>query len=327
MKTINNFKRNVLVLGMVVVGFTACKKDTSTAPEETNFETTLADFGAIAVASSQSILSNDAVTVGSTKSTLSNDGFPDAAADSVYAVGACSKEHRRKPVLATTLPSALTDYLTANYEGFTFIKAFEVTPKIATNLDSYFVAIKFNGKPVALKFDNSGMFIKVLELREGRDMKKPGGQHLGGFFEHRDGKQRDSISLTLLPQTIKQYFIANYPQDTLKGAWLNKDASVVVISKNGKFFGTAFKWNGTFINRIELPLFHGKDKEITEVALPANVLSYLTETYPNYIFKKAFLDKDRETTKGYLVLIDANLTKYAVVFSATGEFLKVKCVR
>lgn len=313
MKTIKNFKRNVLVLGMVVMGFTACKKDADLAPEETNFETTLADFGAVAVASSQSI--------------LSISDMPAMPTDSVYAIAACSKQHRRNPVLAAALPTALTDYLTANYAGYSLIKAFVVTPKIAANLDSYFIAIKFNDKPVAIKFDASGMFIKVLELREGRDMKMPRGHHLGGFFEHRDGKQRDSISLTLLPQTIKQYFIANYPQDTLKGAWLKKDASVVVISKNGKFFGTAFKLNGTFINRTELPPFHGKDKEITEVALPANVLSYLTATYPNYVFKKAFLDKDRETTKGYLVLIDANLTKYAVVFSATGEFLKVKCVR
>jgi hypothetical protein len=66
------------------------------------------------------------------------------------------------------LPAAITDYLTTNYSGYTFQKAYTDKDSSGT-ISGYVVIIQFNGNPVGLKFDASGNFINVLEQREGRD--------------------------------------------------------------------------------------------------------------------------------------------------------------
>jgi hypothetical protein len=307
MNAIIKLRNSLALLALIVVGFTACKKsETGSIPD---FGTQL---GAVAIASTNAV------------SGLQNTT---STTDSLYAMDACHKDHKRTNVKADALPTSINTYLTTNYAGYTFIKAFS-TNTISTNtLDAYVVAINFNGKPVALKFDASGVFIKVLELREGRDMKKGGDHHDGGCFEDRDGKQKDTLAISALPANIKAYFITNYAQDTLKGAFINKDGSIIVISKNVSFFATAFKADGTFIKRDVLPNHPGKDKEIPQSALPASVTTYLSATYPNYVFKKAFSDVDNGVLKGYLIIIDANMTKYAVVFNASGAFVSAKVLR
>ncbi len=307
MKAIINLRNAIALIALFVIGFTACEKSDSGSP--TDFGTQL---GAVAIASTNAVSGLQTTT---------------STTDSLYAMGACNKDHKRTKVNAEALPAAITSYITTNYAGYTFINAFS-TATISTNtLDAYVVAFNFNGKPIALKFDAKGLFIKVLELREGRDMKKGGDHHLGGCFENRDGKQRDTIALSALSANIKAYFTTNYAKDTLKAAFTNKDGSIIVISKNVSFFASAFKTDGTFIKREALPYRPGKDKEIAQSALPANVTSYLSTTYPNYVFKKAFSNLDNGVLKGYLVIIDANMTKYAIVFDATGAFVAAKVIR
>jgi hypothetical protein len=308
MKTITKIPTLFALLTIVAFGFTACQKGDDVSTESSLIASQL---GAVAVAPTSSVLSTSSTT----------------SADSLYAMGACQKDQRKTKVAQEALSASITTYLTTNYAGYTFIKAFSTTLPNTTTLDSYVVAVLFNGKPVAIKFDATGTFVKVLELREGKDLGRKGGHHAGGHFDHRDGKQRDSIAVTALPQTIKQYFAANYAQDTLKSAWVGKDGSILVVSKNVKYFGTAFKADGTFIKRESLPGHSGKGKEITQDKLPANVLAYLNTTYPNYVFKKAFEHSMNGTLKGHLVIIDANLTKYAVLFNATGAFVEAKIIR
>ncbi len=299
-------KRNFLFLAIVALAFTACKK----ADSVDNFDNALLQNGAVAVASTESVIGN-----------------ANPPKDSLYAVGACDRDHKRTAVLATALPANITAYLSTNYAGYTFIKAFNTTLKSSTTIDSYVVAINFNGKPVAIRFSSEGNFIKVLELREGNDMKKDRDHHDGGCFDNRDGKQRDSLAIANLSASIKAYMTTNYPKDTLKGAWLNKDLSVIVVSKNLTFFANAFKLDGSFIGRNPLPSHGGQDKEIQQNALPANALSYLNTTYPNYGFKKAFSASEKGVVKGYLVIIDANLTKYAILFDVNGVFVSAKSIR
>lgn len=305
-------KTRTLFVALIALatGFTACQKGNEA---ETDFELTASQNGAVAITPTSSVVTT---LNSSTNST-----------DSIYAMEACRRTHKRAKVEQSALSVSITTYLNTNYAGYTFVKAFSTTA-IATNvLDSYVVGFLFNGKPVAIRFTANGTFVKVLELREGKDMDKPGGHRFGGCFENRDGKQRDSIAISALPQTIKQYFTTNFAQDTLKSAWLGKDGGILVISKNVKYYGTAFKADGTFIRRETLPSHPGKGKEIAQSALPANVQSYLSTTYPNYVFKKAYEHKSGDILKGYLVIIDANLTKYAVLFNATGAFVEVKTIR
>ena len=303
MKTAIKIK-SVLLAAVIAVSFSSCKKDQNL---ETDQEIALAELGAVAITSTSSI--SGVVATNST--------------DSIYAIDACRKDKRKAKVIAEALLPAIKAYLNNNYDGYTFKKAFSITAKESSTIESFVVGIMFNGKPVAIRFSASGIFVKVLELREGEDIKRKGDHRKGGCFDDRDGKQRDSIAISALSLKIKQYFAANYATDTLKGAWINKDASIIVISKNKGFFATSFTAEGVFIARKTLPPHPGKDKEVAQSALPAAVTSYLSTTYPNYVFKKAFAD----TSRGYLVIIDANMTKYAVAFNASGAFVEAKIIR
>ena len=118
-----------------------------------------------------------------------------------------------------------------------------------------------------------------------------------------------------------------YSADTLVHAFVNKDQSMVVISKNVTYFATAFSAANSFIKRTDLPASPAKGRSIEASALPAVSTTYLSTTYPNYVFKKAFELKTNSAIKGYLVLIDANLTKYAIHFDASGQFVKAVTIR
>jgi hypothetical protein len=309
MKTKTKISSVLVLVALFGMTFTSCQKSADLNLDSSELAN---QIGAVSVVPSSNILSGTTTT---------------SSTDSVFAMDACRKDHKRNSVAQGALSATITTYLTTNYAGYTFAKAFSTT-LISTNvLDSYVVAIMFNGKPVAVRFDASGIFVKVLELREGRDLNRKGGHHEGGCFDNRDGKQKDSLALSALPQTIKQYFATNFPQDTLKDARIGKDGSILVLSKNVSYFGTAFKGDGTFIKRESITSHPGKGTVITQDKLPAIVTSYLTTTYPNYVFDKAFEHKDNGTLKGYMVVIDANLTKYAVLFDATGSFKKAQVIR
>lgn len=298
-----------MIVTFLTIGFTAYKKSNNLGPLDTQNGTI---SGAVAITPTSTILGAPQTT---------------NTTDSVYAMDACHRDHKRTSVAENALPAPILSYLNNNYAGYTFIKAFSTTTISTNTLDAYVVAVNFNGKPVALKFDASGNFIKVLELVEGKDMRDGEDHHRGGCFENRDQEHRDTLALSALPNSITHYFAINYAQDTLKGAFVNRDSSIIVISKNVTFFVTAFKSDGTFIKRDALPGLGDRDHEIAQTALPANVLTYLSTTYPSYVFEKAFTDAENGTVKGYLVIIDANLTRYAVAFDGSGTFIKAKIIR
>jgi hypothetical protein len=240
---------------------------------------------------------------------------------------ACKKGNKKTAIELSALSATITTYLSANYSGFTFQKAFKIANQTTSAVESFVVVFQFNAKPVALKFDAAGAFVKVLEQREGRNMKGRGGWNAGGCFDNRDGKQRDTIAISAIPALIKTYMTTTYSADTLVHAFVNKDQSMVVISKNVTYFATAFSTTNSFIKRTDLPASPAKGRSIEASALPAGATTYLTTTYPNYVFKKAFELKTNSAIKGYLVLIDANLTKYAIHFDANGQFVKAVTIR
>lgn len=306
MKTHTQIKVALLGLSIALFSLTSCQKDNVAMDDELE------------------LVKLEAITISSTSAIVGSGN----TSDMLYAMGACKKGNKKTPVEFASLPASIATYLSANYSGYTFQKAFQIVNEASSALDSYAVIIQFNDKPVALKFDSAGTFVKVFEIREGRNMRGKGGFHLGGCFEHRDGKQRDTIPLNALPSAIKSYMSSSYPSDTLVHAFMNKDQSIIVISKNVNYFATAFSATSTFIKRIQLHGFpHAKGKSIELSALPVASLSYLNTTYPNFVFKKAFEIRTNTILKGYLVLIDANLTKYAVSFDANGQFVAVVTIR
>ena len=304
MKT-NSKSSYLWAFAALAIAATACNKENSVTNEtqsSTGVQTTAASTQSIAVA-----------------------GSTTAGGDSVYVVNTCGPRDHRDSVAISSLPASIGTYLSANYAGFNGEKAFVIKDQSGT-LQGYVVVVQYNGKPVGLKFDASGNFIKVLEQREGHDLNGNGWHH-GGRFDDRDGLKRDTVALNALPAAIKSYYAANYAGDTLVRAFKGKDSGYVVLSTNGAAFATVFDANGAFVKRVQLEAKPGKANSIDQGALPSNVQSYLNTTYPGYVFKHAFKISSNGTAQGYVVFVDANNTKYAVEFDAAGNFMAAKTVR
>jgi hypothetical protein len=97
------------------------------------------------------------------------------------------------------------------------------------------------------------------------------------------------------------------------------------LSKSVGVYATLFSSTGVFISRVSLPA-PGEKAAIADASLPSAALSYLTNTYPNYVLDKAFSVSVSGTIKGYIAVIDANTTRYCVAFDANGSFVAVKTI-
>jgi len=224
------------------------------------------------------------------------------------------------------LPDSVTTYLTSNYTGYVFEKAFEIKGSAGT-IGGYIVIISFNDKPVGLLFGAYGNFQRVLEQREGGDLDGEGWHH-GGRFEDRDGSHRDTIALSALPSAITSYLGSNDPSDSLFRAYLNRDSSYLVITKNNGLFANLFSAGGNFIKRVSLTptgfsISHPDLQNINQDSLPAAGLSLLTTIFPNYVFESAVSVTVNGQLQGYGVVIDANNTKYAVWLDPSGNLVAV----
>jgi hypothetical protein len=291
----------VLVLA-VIFGLASCQKEsgTKTTTTTTTTSSTIASTGAIAIS------------------------LASGTTDSVYMVG-CFGHHDKKDSIAfSTLPTAIGTYLTANYSGYTFKKAYAITDSAKTVIN-YIVVIKYNSALVGLKFTAAGVFVSTLEQRDGHDLQGPGWHH-GGPFDNRDGKHRDTIALTALPAAVTSYFKTTYPTDTLLHASITPDNAYALVSKNNGLFITIIKATGTLIKRIQIDKHVGAHVAVTAANLPAAITTYLTTTYPGYVFDKAFSHSEGGVIKGYDVEITSNSTKYVIVFDATGTFVKAFAV-
>jgi hypothetical protein len=301
---------SLMLLGSAGV-LSSCTKDAATTAEVTTaasnnaLATAVANTGSIAIA------------------TVSLSG----TTDSLYLVGCMGRHDKRDTVAFSALPTAVGTYLTTNYAGYTFKKAFSVKDSTGV-LIAYIVAIQFNGNPVGLKFATDGTFVKVLEQRIGDDLKHGRRFHEGGPFGDRNGHPRDTIALSAIPAAVSTYFTTTYAADTLLHAFVTHDSTYVLISKNNGLFATAITPAGSLVVRAQIDARHGKVASVTEAALPAAATTYLTTTYAGYVFNKAFsISSKAGALLGYDVFITVNNTKYVVTFNATGTFVAAKAIR
>ena len=275
--------------------------------------------------SSTASTTSSATTTSATSSTIAVTVDSAGVTDTVYIIQPCAAGYFRDSVTAASLPSAITSYLDTAYSGFSFLKGFVIKDS-AGAVGGYVVIISYNGKPVALLFNSSGVLVRVLEQREAGDLHGDGWHH-GGRYGNRDGLHRDTVALSALPSAITSYFTANYPQDTLLKAFKNYDSSYVVISRDsGVVYATVFSSSGAFVKRIIIAAPDGEVASIAQTALPSTILSYLTTTYPDYVFEKAFSLTADGGIQAYLVVIDANNTKYGLVFDGSGNLLSVRTI-
>ncbi|MFC0512823.1 PepSY-like domain-containing protein [Mucilaginibacter angelicae] len=291
-----SFYASLLMLG-TIIGLASCKKEN-------------ASKSASAGVSSSAVTSTGAIAISLASGTTT---------DSVYMVGCYGKHDKIDTVAFSALPTAIGTYLTANYSGYTFKKAYTIDS--ASTVVNYIVVIKYNSALVGLKFTAAGTFVSTLEQREGMDLKGPG-WHLGGPFDNRDGKHRDTVAISALPTAVSSYFSTTYPTDTLLHASVTPDNVYILISKNGVLYSTAVTAAGKLVKRVQIEKHDLKHAVVTEANLPAAITTYLTTTYPGYVFDKAFSESSGGTLQGYVVFITSNSTKYAIIFNASGTFVK-----
>ncbi|HEX8019236.1 PepSY-like domain-containing protein [Mucilaginibacter sp.] len=292
-----SFYATLLMLG-TIIGLASCKKEN-------------ASKSASASVSSSTVTSTGAIALSLASSSTT---------DSVYMVGCYGKHDKKDTVAFSALPTAIGTYLTANYSGYTFKKAYSITDSTSTVVN-YIVVIKYNSALVGLKFTATGTFVNTLEQREGRDLKGPG-WHLGGPFDNRDGKHRDTVAISALPTAVSSYFSTTYPTDTLLHASVTPDNVYILISKNGVLYSTAVTAAGKLVKRVQIEKHDLKHAAVTEANLLSAITTYLTTTYPGYVFDKAFSESSGGTLQGYVVFITSNSTKYAIIFNASGTFVK-----
>lgn len=273
--------------------------------------------------------SKSASVTSTTSSTITSTGaiaisLASGSTDTVYMVGCYGKPSKNDSVAFSALPTTIGTYLTANYSSYTFKKAYSITDTTKTVVN-YIVVIKYNSALIGLKFTTDGTFVSILEQRDGPDLKGQG-WHRGGPFDNRDGKHRDTIAISALPAAVTSYIKITYPTDTLLHASIMPDSAYVLISKNNGLYATVIKAAGTFVKRVQINLHPGKPVAVTTANLPAAITTYLTTTYPGYVFEKAYSFSVSGTLKGYAVLITSNSTKYIVTFDASGAFVKAFAV-
>lgn len=288
---------------------TACNKTANEVSEAT-------DAAALTTSTDGIASTADAITVAASASVAHQT-------DSVRVMHQCKGGEQRDSVALAALPAPVVTYLNTNYEGYVYHKGFS-TKDSAGAITGYGVIIYYNDKPVGLQFDASGAFVKVLEQR---DKESGRGGKRGNHFGNRDGRQRDSLSISALPHAVANYFQTNYSSDTLLKAYRNVDSSLVVLSKNNGLFATVFDASNNFVKRNAMNERKSHTQEIAQAALPAPISMYLSTTYPAYVFQKAYVQKDGTDVKGYVVFIDANNTKYAVAFDASGTFAAARTIR
>lgn len=306
-KHLNNMINYCLVFLASMIALSSCQKEFSgnqVNPNNNNSYNSNASGGAIAISLNTSNSTNG------------------GSSDSVYVMHSCDKGLKRDTIPFSALPSLVQNYLSNNYTGFAPLKAFVVKDSSGV-VKAYIAIIRLNDKPIAMEFTADGSFKKVLEQREKSDLNGTG-WHWGGLFEERNGKCKDTVALNDVPPSIRSYMNSNYPGDTLLKAFKTREGAYVLISKNNGAFATLFNKNGGFEKRVALPAKDCEMVNIAQLALPSSVLSFLSATFPNYVFNKADLLKSNGTTLGYLVLINANNTRYAVAFDANGNFVAKK---
>lgn len=193
-----------------------------------------------------------------------------------------------------TLPQAILDYISTNYPNETV-----QTSEIEDN-GNYEVYLSNN---IELIFDTNGDFL--------------------GIDDDSNGTYGDThINPTDLPQTILDYILANYPNNTITEAELENNGNyeieldndtVLVFDGNGTFLGAGVDEDDNNGNNDDDDENNDDDQVIDPSTLPQIVLDYISTNYPNETILQAKIESDGK----YEVTLNNGLELH---FDANGNF-------
>ena len=222
----------------------------------------------------------------------------------------------------SSLPTAVTTYITTNYAGATIKDA-----RKDANGD-FLIAITVNNSLKLLLFKADGTFVKEAEMKFGHG--------LADSTHHPKGPESTTIAISSLPAAITTYISTNYTGATIDVARTDPAGNfLVAITVNGVVKILLFKADGTFVKAATEPTHaagdtthhprprQGLGPESTTIAassLPAAVTTYISTNYAGATIDKAGQDKK---TSDYIVLITTSDKKRVILlFGSDGTFKK-----
>ena len=218
------------------------------------------------------------------------------------------------PIDVSELPTAITDYIAANYAGDTIQHAGTVEN------GNYIVVLQnADGTKTALSFDANGNFIEVLPAPNC-------GNGGGGHHPH-----PTLIDVSELPTAVTDYIAANYAGDTIRHAGTVENGNYIVVVQNADGTKTAlsFDANGNFIEVLPAPNGNGgghggghhPHPTLIDVSdLPAAVTDYVAANYAGTTIERA----GTLNNGNYIVVLqNADGTKVRLLFDANGNFVEV----
>ncbi|MFN8353779.1 MAG: PepSY-like domain-containing protein [Spirosomataceae bacterium] len=228
---------------------------------------------------------------------------------------------------AASLPTTITDYLNANYAGYTFVTAGVKKDSTTSAIKGYKVVITLTNVRYALLFDGTGKFVQL---------------------DTHDGKQKGTpVAQADLLAAIKTYLDTNYKGYTFVNASSHSsngavDGYMVLITYNGQNYFVRFDGTGKFVDARTQDVHNdgrkpggpnsgpgGRPDWLTETAiaqsaLPAAVGTYLDTNYKGWAFVGAEVGKDSAgTVVKYEVKFTLNGKSYEADFDKDGKFLRV----
>ena len=123
MKRYTTFKNALLIVSMGILTLSACKKD-----------------NVLSLDDELQLVKLEAITISST-SAVSGSGN---ATDSLYAMDACKKGNKKTRVEQSSLSASIKTYISANYPGNTFLKAYQISNQTSSVIESFVVVVQFN---------------------------------------------------------------------------------------------------------------------------------------------------------------------------------------
>lgn len=168
----------------------------------------------------------------------------------------------------------------------------------------------------------------VLELNSNVDTELSGNDIAydpAGRHKHKKDTSCRRIPLDLLSQLIKDYIASNYPGALIEVAFTDRKGNFYTIIKltDGAVKILQFDSNGNFVKELEKKHRGPKDprKRLTKVDpsdLLPDIVSYIDLNYPG-----ATLIKAGTTASGeFVVFLNWNGTRKAILFDASGSFIK-----
>ncbi|MCC7224699.1 MAG: PepSY-like domain-containing protein [Chitinophagales bacterium] len=197
-----------------------------------------------------------------------------------------------------TLPTAILDYLAANYP--------DMTIEEANMEDGGGYEVEFGGG-FNLYFDANGNFLG-LDSDEDND-----GDGEEDEDDDNDGDSNDNVDISTLPAAINDYVAANYPGTSIVEADSEDNGGFEIELSNG--IEMYFDANGNFLGFSDGDSGGGGDDDNVDIStLPAAINDYVAANYPG----TSIVEANSEDNGGFEIELSNGIEMY---FDANGNFL------